>query len=423
MEWFKDDFAEMNKGSERKTLTLLQLNEIVSELVSVPETTAVWVTAEISDFSNRRHAYLELVQKDDNANTVAKARATIWANTFYLLDNKFRAATGQHLAAGQKVMFLVSATFHPAYGFSLNITDVNPEFTLGDRLIKRKQAIERLSAEGIINMNRELEWSLTPMRLAVISSESAAGYGDFFEQLHSNSAGLRFETALYPAIVQGSSAAASIIDALEAIAADIDCFDGVVLIRGGGATDDLSCFEDYDLAANIAQFPLPVIIGIGHERDITLLDYVANMRVKTPTAAAAWLVERATDALNRVLDLGDQIRKRVAELMVENRMFLSHAELILKNSSKRIIENEKNRLQLFATKIESAASGILIREKARISADEMLLKALSPEATLMRGYTITLLEGKANFNPVELKPGDRITTLFSGNKKITSEIK
>jgi len=428
MEREKDDSAKINgydsiSGKCRSNpVSLLELNNMISHLVCVPETTSVWVTAEISDFSLRRHAYLELVQKDDFGDTVAKARATIWANTFRTLDLKFRNATGTPIAAGQKVMFLVSATFHPAYGFSLNITDVNPEFTAGDVLLRRRQSIQRLTEEGIIDMNRTLTWSETPMRLAVISSGTAAGYGDFVKQLHCNAAGLRFRTVLFEATVQGAKAPASIINALEQIAADAGSYDGVVLIRGGGAADDLSCFEDYDLAANIAQFPLPVIIGIGHEKDVTLLDYVANMRVKTPTAAAAWLTDRATDALDRLMSLGEAIFRQATDAMAESKMFLSRASLILENNVRRIIDSEKSKLRIAATRLTGSTAAVLAREKSRLDASETLMKMLSPEATLRRGYTMTLLNGRSSFNPDELKPGDTIETIFKDNKSITSKI-
>lgn len=415
-------------------LTLLEMNERVGRLVCTPGTTEIWITAEISDFSHRNHAYLELVQKDDAGTTLAKARATVWANTFYRLDSEFFAKTGSRLAAGQKVMLLVSATLHPAFGYSLNVTGIYPEFTVGDIVLRRKENIKRLTREGIIDMNRTLQWSPAPMRLAVISSESAAGYGDFCRQLHDNAQSLKFTATLFPALMQGNSAAQSIIRALDEIGSVCDSFDGVVIIRGGGAADDLSCFEDYDLAANVAQFPLPVIIGIGHERDITLLDFVANMRVKTPTAAAAWLVARAADALAAVMSLGDAILRRTKEIVAENTVFLSEADLILRNNISRIMETEKSRLRLCASNLRTysvaetareksrldsasvslrtAAENLLSKASARIDAAENLLKALSPESTLRRGYTITLHNGKACFDPSELKEGEELTTRF-----------
>ena len=435
MERQENDTPEVGGGYAASAITLLELNRRVGQLVCVPETTSVWVTGEISDFSNRRHIYMELVQKDGSGETVARARATIWANTFFRLDAKFTAATGSHLASGQKVMFLVSAGFHPVYGFSLNITDVNPEFTLGDMFLRRRQNIERLTREGIIDMNMTLQWSATPMNLAVISSETAAGYGDFCRHLLDNSRRLKFSITLFPALMQGSQAPESIISALEQVAAGADGYDGVVIIRGGGATDDLSCFEDYDLAANIAQFPLPVIIGIGHERDITLLDYVANMRVKTPTAAAAWLIERASAALDRALSLYDSICRRAREIISENNVFLSQAELLLRTNSRRIIDSHKGRIAMLATRLHAAASGRITREESRLGSVVMMLEnaartrlerasagidtfsrvleAVSPEAVLSRGYTITTFNGRSGFNPSDLKKGDIIQTRFA----------
>lgn len=425
-------------------MTLAELNGIVSGLVEVEETSGVWVTAEISDFSVRRHAYLELVQKDEGGNTVAKARATIWAATFHSLDSRFLHATGSHMSAGQKVMFLVSATFHPAYGFALNVTDVNPAFTMGDMLLRRAESIARLEKEGIIDMNRTLCWSGTPMRLAVISSESAAGYGDFMNQLHGNPRGLKFMTTLYPAVMQGTSAPASIIAALDGIAADADRYDGVVIIRGGGASDDLSCFEDYTLAANIAQFPLPVIIGIGHERDVTLLDYVANMRVKTPTAAAAWLIERASCALDALLTLGDAVLRRASEIISLEKARLERSGMLLRKNSDYALRSAKSRLELVCSRaeglartkvesqkntlehlrrqLESLASAALLSARRGLDSRATLLDAISPEATLRRGYTMTLHDGKAAFDPDSLGPGDTITTIFKNGKSLSTKL-
>lgn len=248
------------------------------------------MTAETSDVRRAAHCYLELIQKHPTTGEpVARVRATIWRSAFARIESDFMAATGSRLASGMKVRVLVSVNYHPAYGLSLNITDIDPVYTMGDLVRLRMEILSRLQKEGVLELNRSLDWPDVPLRIAVISAQGAAGYGDFVHQLYTNPRCLRFTTRLFPALMQGREAPASIIAALEDIAAEEENWDGVVIIRGGGATSDLASFENYDLAANIAQFPLPVIIGIGHERDVTVLDYVANMRVKTPTAAAGGL--------------------------------------------------------------------------------------------------------------------------------------
>ena len=265
---------------QTNSLSLLELTRLVASLVQRPETQNVWVTAELSDVAVRGgHCYMELLQKDERGLQVAKARGVIWASNFPRIDAEFFAATGQRFATGLKVMLHVSASMHPVYGFSLVVTAVNPDYTMGDLMRRRREILERLQREGILELNRQLQWPAVPQRIAVVSAEGAAGYGDFMNQLYHNPSRLRFKTRLYPAVMQGTSAPRSIISALECIAAEADMWDGVVIIRGGGATSDLQAFEDYELAANVAQFPLPIAIGIGHERDITVLDWVANKRL------------------------------------------------------------------------------------------------------------------------------------------------
>ena len=296
-------------------LTLLELNSRISRLLATaPGINNVWIMAETSDVRRSGpHCYLELIDKDADTGTPrARARATIWGSVFPRLNDTFAAATGSPITSGIKVMVLASATFHPVYGLSLNITAINPEYTLGDLLRRRREMIARLRAEGILELNRQLAWPAVPSRIAVISAQGAAGYGDFINQLYTNPHRLRFTTRLFPAALQGRDTAPAIIDALTRIAESDEQFDCVVIIRGGGATTDLASFDDYSLAAHIALFPLPVIVGIGHERDITLLDYVANLRVKTPTAAAEWLIARGADALGRLRTLASGILTSVS---------------------------------------------------------------------------------------------------------------
>ncbi len=425
---------------QQQAYTLQQLNQRISALISVPETQNVWVTAELSDVSVRGgHCYMELLQKDpNNGNPLAKARAVIWANAFPRIDAGFYAATGQRFSSGIKVMVRASATFHPVYGLSLVISAVNPEYTMGDLLRRRREMLARLQAEGILEMNRRLPWCEVPLRIAVISAPTAAGYGDFINQLYNNRQRLHFKTGLFPATMQGEKAAPSIIAALDTIAAECDSWDGVVIIRGGGATSDLASFENYELAASIAQFPLPVIIGIGHERDITILDYVANMRVKTPTAAAEWLISRGNKALERLRLLGSSILQAATDKITGCKEQLSYyggllptapfaaterAAARLRNDmlsltsiSARRVTPELARLSHTSSALKTAISTIFARRLDRLNSMQTLLDTLSPEATLRRGYSITRINGKVATSTCDIKSGDTITTtLADGN--------
>lgn len=278
---------------EPQALTLLQLQQRIKGLLAVPQLRDVWITAELSDVrTSGGHCYMEMLQKDDQGRVVAKCRGAMWANVYGPLSRNFMRVTGHEFATGLKVMLRVTVGYHEVYGMSMVVNDVNPEFTMGDLLRRRRENILRLQREGILNANRELPIATPPLRIAVVSAAGAAGYGDFVNQIVNNPSRLAFKLKLFPAKLQGEGTPQSIINALSAIVAEEANWDCVVIIRGGGASSDLLAFEDYELAAAVAQFPLPVIIGIGHERDITLLDYVAYMRVKTPTAAAEWLIGR-----------------------------------------------------------------------------------------------------------------------------------
>lgn len=398
----------------------------------------VWVVAETSDVRRSGHCYMELVHKNaETGEPEARVRATVWRSVLGRLDAEFYAATGQRLASGMKVMVRVTASFHPAYGLSANITDIDPTYTLGDLVRLRMEIINRLTQEGIIDLNRSLDWPEPALRIAVISAAGAAGYGDFMHQLYSSPQRFRFHTELFPAVMQGASAPPSIIAALEAVAAREDEWDGVVIIRGGGATADLAAFENYDLAANIAQFPLPIIIGIGHERDVTVLDSVANMRVKTPTAAAEWLVGRAAEALDRVETLAAAICQTAAATVagckeqlayfsaslphlpgkaIENaRKRLSNDMLALTGVAQRRIQPELSRLDLAAERIAAAGRTAIERRRSRLDAIDQLLAVLSPQATLARGYSITRFEGRAVTDASQL-PADALleTVLAAG---------
>lgn len=429
-----------------ETLSLLQFTRRLAALVTVPSTSNVWVTAELSDVAERGgHCYMELLEKDPgNGATVARMRGIIWAGSYHKLMAEFYAATGQRFASGLKLMVRGSATMHTVYGISLVITAINPEYTLGDLMRRRREILARLKAEGILDMNRQLGWPAAPLRVAVVSAPGAAGYGDFINQLYHNDARLRFSTRLFPALMQGDKAPASIIAALELVAAEADEWDCVVVIRGGGATSDLAAFDNYELAANIAQFPLPVVIGIGHERDVTVLDYVANMRVKTPTAAAQWLIGCGVAQLDRLADFAstmlrvandrvsgckEQLSYYAGLLPVAPVAAVERASARLRNalsvtvslSSRRILP-ALARLDSIAENLPAVAARVTARSAERVDAAERLLDALSPMATLRRGYSITRVNGRAVSSPEGLAAGDVVETTLAGGV-LTSVVK
>ncbi len=410
----------------RTAITLLQLNERVqATLNAAPSLTGVWVTAETSDVrSSGGHCYMELIDKDpDTGRARARMRATVWASRFARLNEMFRAATGSSISSDIKVMVCLTVSFHPIYGLSANITDIDPTYTVGDLLRRRREMIERLTAQGIINMNRELAWPAVPRRIAVISARTAAGYGDFINQLYTNRYCLRFRTRLFPALMQGEGAPRSIVAALEAIAADSADYDCVVIIRGGGATGDLAAFDDYTLAANIAMFPLPVVIGIGHERDITLLDYVANMRVKTPTAAAEWLIGRGADALGRLQTLASDIAAAAAAAVGSAHRRLDFIAGQLPAVTTGVIEKGRLRTgRQISDTIAQSVTNILGRHTDRLKALGTLLDTLSPQATLRRGFSITRLDGRAVADPAQIPDGAVITTVLARGT-VTSTVK
>ncbi len=442
------------------SLTLKEFAERIAAVVNCePELSGEWVTAETSDVRrNGGHCYLELVQKNPLTGAVeAKMRANIWRSVLPRIDAAFEEATGQRLASGMKVMVYVSASFHPAYGLSLNVTAVDPSYTMGDLLRHRLEILNRLKAEGMLTLNRELEWPTVAQRIAVISAPGAAGYGDFIHSLLNNPARIRFEARLFPAVLQGENCAPSIISALEEIGAEADAWDCVVIIRGGGATSDLAAFEDYNLAANIAQFPIPVIIGIGHERDVTVLDYVANMRVKTPTAAAEWLIDRGVEMLGRLDALASAIHRTATAMLGADRELLARYGQQLEHLPHAIIREhrahldstavwlgsvparvigprltalaaipsrlsalvtrrigpQREHLATLETRLTTLSDGVIERRRARLDTLGALLSVLSPQATLARGYSITRADGHAVTSAADLPAGTILTTTLA----------
>lgn len=425
------------------TMTLPALLRCVSDAIvrDVPRLT--WVTCQLSDFHiSRGHCYMELVEKNDRGEFLARAKGIIWASSARLILNKFYQATGHELAGDMKVMVLVSPQYSAQYGFSLIISDIDPSYTLGDVERRRREIIDRLTREGILDQNRNLPWPRMANRVAIISASTAAGYGDFRHQLLTNRRHLRFTTKLFPAAMQGQNTAASVIDALGAVASDSDEWDCVVIIRGGGSSSDLAAFDSYELAAAIAMYPLPVIIGIGHERDITVLDWVANMRVKTPTAAAEWLISHGVEQLDMLRDLSLEIVRAASERISGERQRLDYCATMTRIAPVQALESRRQRLETMTARL-SSLSGRIDAEKTRLdSRVEMLrvalngtfrhlrerldrydglLQALSPEATLRRGYSITRINGHAVTDTAELSSGDVVETVLA-NGSVTSTI-
>lgn len=419
---------------EKQVLSLYELNGLVRRSIQACLPDEYWVQAELSDVRSNYsgHCYLELVQKDPKSNSlVAKARGMIWSNVFFRLKSYFEEETGQAFVSGIKVLVKVTVGFHELYGFSLTIIDIDPTYTLGDMARRRKEILNRLDAEGILTLNKELDFPELPQRIAVISSATAAGYGDFCNQLENNIYGFQFFTRLFPAVMQGDKVESSIIAALDAINAEIDNWDVVVIIRGGGATSDLSGFDTYDLAANCAQFPLPIITGIGHERDDTVLDMISHTRVKTPTAAAEFLIARFAEVagklekcisflhervpllLRRQVDLLD---KWVARIPARVQMRLQDEHFVQERFVTRLdkalhtrLLNEQHRLDL-ESRLQRVWSMYVVKEQHRLEMLAQQVKSASPDVLLKKGYSITLKNGKAVTDISVLEEGDELVT-------------
>ncbi len=406
----------------RKEFSLLELNARVRDALQEALPERYWVRAEISEarIHPSGHCYLELIEKEEpTGRTVAKARATIWATTFRLLRPWFEQSTGQLFTSGIKILVLVSPVFHELYGYSLTIHDIDPTYTLGDAARRRAAILQQLRDEGVADMNKELAWPPLPQRFAIISSPSAAGYGDFMNQLQNNPYGYRVYTALFPASMQGEQTERSIIEALDRIASHEELFDGVVIIRGGGATSDLNSFDSYPLAANVAQFPLPVITGIGHERDDTVIDLVANTRVKTPTAAAEWIIARLHEADLHVAGLSLSISEAVRDRLQREKQTLQRTTSALPMLVERRILNERHKSELWLEQIKHALRSRLDAERSRLDQLATTVELVSPQSLLQRGYSLTLHQGRVVKSVTDLAPGETIETLLADGSVVS----
>ncbi len=441
------------------SFSLLELNRQVRNAVrdALPE--AYWLRAETSDVRVNRngHCYLEFVEKDEEGHSIiAKARGVIWSNIYRLLSPFFEQETGQQFTSGLNVLVQVTVDFHELYGFSLTVVDIDPSFTLGEIARNRQRVLKRLEEEGVLTLNRELQLPELTNRIAVISSPTAAGYEDFRDQLENNPVGFVFYTKLFPTVMQGERSEESIIAALEAIFQYGDFFHAVAIIRGGGAASDLSCFDSYNLASNVAQFPIPVVSGIGHERDVTVLDVVAHTRGKTPTAVAeifiAHLMKTATEveALQERLVSCTQallVRERSDLLSLSNRLvhrsslflqretaavqhiatgarhsfmqvlqkefaYMQEAMITSRHSARRLLDEERHRL-MQAKRILHHASREELRDELHFLENvEQFVRMVSPANVLERGYTLTLKNGKIITTSKQLHEGELIETRF-----------
>lgn len=422
-------------------LSLFQLNSLVKKTLEDNLDATHWVVAEIGEMrlNQKGHCYMELIEKEGNF-VSAKIKANIWSYTYRNLSGWFESITKTPLQSGMEILFNVSIQFHEVYGMSLNVKDIDPNFTLGERARKKQEVIQRLMDEGIFEMNKSLVLPEVPQRIGIISSETSAGYGDFMSHLKSNSRGLTFETSLFPALMQGESASNAIIESLLKINNDIDHFDLVVIIRGGGAQSDLDCFDEFDLASYVAQFPIPIITGIGHERDETITDLVSHTKMKTPTDVADFLItglERVDDILNesifRIHKSGNtqltntkgELNQMVSNMKISIIQNLQKAQTVLdrkfdefKYKSKESIRLSEQRLLNSQDKLLEKSLMYIDKNKQTLSNFEKQFELLEPTSILKRGYSISRINGKL-IKDLEVKTNDEIVTEYSEGQLIS----
>ncbi len=433
-------------AQERDIYRLSDVNGFVHDIIRLELPDSYWIEAEIAELNERGgHCYLTLIEKDDNSNTpIARAGARCWRNVWTVVKSHFERMTGTPMRAGIKVLLMAHAEFHEAYGFSWIITDIDPTYTLGDLARRRKEIIERLKADGVFDLNKQLDLSPFTQRIAVISSETAAGYGDFINQLHHNSRHLRFTTHLFPAIMQGEQVEQSVIQALNDINDSELEYDAVVIIRGGGSAVDLSGFDTLSLAENVANFPIPIITGIGHERDESILDLIAHSPVKTPTAAAELLINNLEQTWDIVAKAESDIIRLVQQRMEYERLRLVNLVNTLPHATRRMLERQsthiaqlsarmlpairqqfatqQHHLAMIQTQMSNAVHQRMEKERHRLTLLEQQTKALDPQQLLKRGYSITIHNGHAVKDATKLQQGDILVTR-TAKGAVTSVVK
>ena len=425
------------------SLSLYQLNQLIKESLRKVIPTTIWLRAEIHNISTNYsgHCYIDLVEKSEfNDQIIAKQRATIWASTYRVLAQKFQQATNSSLQAGMKVLVEVSVEFHELYGLSLNVKDIDPTYTLGELQRRRLEIIQRLKNRGLIDKNKRLPMPRLVQRIAVISSPTAAGYADFVHQLQNNSYGFAYDITLFPAILQGTQTEESIRVALDKIfhsslLTPHSSFDIVVVIRGGGATSDLQAFDGESLAERCANFPLPIITGIGHLRDETILDLVAHLNLKTPTAVAEYLISRTLELDMELLSLGERLQKSVILRLEQEKNLLTSLSSYIPQHALRLLASSDNKLTSLQHRIELKTADFIAKNRTLLDRREGQIKVLAPnllktkqsqldilqtklqlldpQQLLKKGYSFTTHNGKLVTSTTQLAPGDIITTTLA----------
>ena len=425
------------------SLSLYQLNQLIKESLRKVIPTTIWLRAEIHNITTNYsgHCYIDLVEKSEfNDQIIAKQRATIWASTYRVLAQKFQQATNSSLQAGMKVLVEVSVEFHELYGLSLNVKDIDPTYTLGELQRRRLEIIQRLKNCGLIDKNKRLPMSRLVQRIAVISSPTAAGYADFVHQLQNNPHGFAYDITLFPAIMQGTQTEESILVALDKIfhsslLTPHSSFDIVVIIRGGGATSDLQAFDSESLAERCANFPLPIITGIGHLRDETILDLVAYLNLKTPTAVAEYLISRTLELDMDLLSLGERLQKSVILRLEQERNLLTSLSSYIPQYALRLLASSDNKLTSLQHRIELKTADFIAKNRTLLDRREGQIKVLAPnllktkqsqldilqtklqlldpQQLLKKGYSFTTHNGKLVSSTAQLTPGDTITTTLA----------
>lgn len=435
------DTALQGTSKSPNTITLQEFNNRIKRLLADPSVMNCWVVAETTDVRINEHCYLQLLQKDSKTGaTVAKIKAIIWGNQFRFLNARFKQVTGRDIGNDMKIMVCLSVNYSPQYGLTVVINDINPEFTLGDMERQRQEILNRLTQEGIIGQNKTVPVPPVLQRIAIVSAAGAAGYGDFMKQLTDNKYGVCFYPCLFQATMQGVKTVPTVLAALDKVEQNQHLFDCVVIIRGGGGTEELNSFDNYDLARRVATFPLPVIVGIGHERDITVLDYVAGIRVKTPTAAAEHIILQAANALAHIGDLSNQVVSIARDYIARAKEQLSYYAGNLPIMAQRIIDTNTLRLQNFIQNIplhvqrriegenaqlarqkdaiKNAVAQVKMKETMRLEALGDKIELLSPRKVMARGYTLTTCEGKIMTDAAQLEAGKLVTIHFRDGKVV-----
>lgn len=435
------DAALQGTSKSPNTITLQEFNNRIKRLLADPSVMNCWVVAETTDVRINQHCYLQLLEKNPKTGaTVAKIKAIIWGSQFRFLNARFKQVTGRDIGNDMKIMVCLSVNYSPQYGLTVVINDINPEFTLGDMERQRQEILNRLTQEGIIGQNKTVPVPPVLQRIAIVSAAGAAGYGDFMKQLTDNKYGVCFYPCLFQATMQGVKTVPTVLAALDKVEQNQHLFDCVVIIRGGGGTEELNSFDNYDLARRVATFPLPVIVGIGHERDITVLDYVAGIRVKTPTAAAEHIILQAANALAHIGDLSNQVVSIARDYIARAKEQLSYYAGNLPIMAQRIIDTNTLRLQNFIQNIplhvqrriegenaqlarqkdaiKNAVAQVKMKETMRLEALGDKIELLSPRKVMARGYTLTTCEGKIMTDAAQLEAGKLVTIHFRDGKVV-----